>query len=61
MDHGSCLEAKIKYYCKSDIYKQIVLILSHLSNSAQGTRGSYFQAQLYILALEQARVLILSK
>ena len=27
---------KIKQYCTSDIYKQIVLILSCLSDSAQG-------------------------
>ena len=39
----------------------IVLILSHLSDSAQGRRGSYFKHRLYISALEQARVLILGK
>ena len=43
-----------------DIYKQIVLILSCLSDSAQGRRGSYFQAHALYL-LEQARVLIIGK
>ena len=55
------LGAKIQLYCTSDIYKQTVLILSRLSDSKQGRRGSYFQAQAFISALEQARVLILSK
>ena len=33
-----------------------------MSDSPQGRRGSYFQAQaLYISALEQARMLILGK
>ena len=46
--------------------KQIVLILSRLSDSVQGRRDSYFQVhiikhRLYISALEQARVLILGK
>ena len=45
----------------SDIYKQIVLILSRLSDSAADRRGSYFQHRLYISALEQARVVILGK
>ena len=43
------------------VYKQIVLILSRLSDSAQGNRGSYFQAQASYLSLEQAGVLILGK
>ena len=36
-------------------------MLSHLSDSAQGRKGSYFKHRLYISALEQARVLILGK
>ena len=39
----------------------MILILSGLSDSAPGKRGSYFYAQAYISALEQARVLILGK
>ena len=53
------LGAKIQQYRTSDIYKQIILILSRLSDSAPGKRGSYFQAKLYISFLEQARMLIL--
>ena len=48
----------------SDIYEQIVFILSRLSDSAQGRRGSQAQAfkhRLYFSALEQARMLILGK
>ena len=45
------LEAKIRQYCTSDIYKQIILILSRLSDSAPGKRGSYFQAQALYLSL----------
>ena len=38
------------------------LFLSRLCDSAQGRRGSYFQAQaLYLSLREQARVLILGK
>ena len=33
------------------IYKNIVLILSQLSDSAQGKGGSYFQAQALYLSL----------
>ena len=39
------LEANIQQYRTSDIYKQIILILSRLSDSEPGKRGSYFQAQ----------------
>ena len=35
----------------TSIYKQIVSILSCLSDSAQGRRGSYFQAQALCLSL----------
>ena len=35
----------------SDIYKQTVLILPSLSDSAQGSRGSYFQAKALYLSL----------
>ena len=38
-------------YRTSDIYKQIILILSRLSDSAPGKRGSYFQAQALYLSL----------
>ena len=56
------LEAKIQQYCASDIYKQIILILSRLSDSAPGKREVHiFKHRLYISALEQARVLIQSK
>ena len=44
----------------SDICKQIVLILSRLSDSVQGIGEVHiFKHRLYISALEQARVLIL--
>ena len=61
LSSGSCQGVKIKWYCISDIYKQIALILSRLSDYAQGSRGSYFKHRLYISASEQARVLILGK
>ena len=48
---GSCKEAKIQQYRTSDIYKQIIFILSCLSDSAPGKRGSYFQAQALYLSL----------
>ena len=35
----------------SDIYKQIIFILSRLSDSAPGKRGSYFQAQAVYMYL----------
>ena len=38
-------------YCTSDIYKQMFLFLSHSSDSVQGRRGSYFQAQALYLSL----------
>ena len=38
-------------YRTSDICKQILLILSRLSDSAPGKRGSYFQAQALYLGL----------
>ena len=43
-------ETKIQWSCKYDIYKQTVLILSLLSDSAQGRRGLYFQAQALYLS-----------
>ena len=39
----------------------MILIWSPLSDSAQGRRGSYFQAQTLYLSLEQVRVLIIGK
>ena len=51
LSFGSCQEVKIKLYCTSDIYKQIELILSRLSDSVQGQGGSYFQAQALYLSL----------
>ena len=51
LSYGSCQKAKIQYYCTPDIYKQIVLILSCLSDSVPGRRGSYFQTQTLYLFL----------
>ena len=48
---GSCQAVKIEPYCTSDFYKEIILILSRLSDSVQGRRGSYFQAQALYLGL----------
>ena len=42
----------MQQYRTSDIYKQIVLILSRLSDSAPGKRGSYLQAQALYLSLK---------
>ena len=44
-------DAKIPKYYTSGIYKQIVLILSRLSDSVQGRRGSYFEAQALYFSL----------
>ena len=52
-------DSVVSYIC--NLSKQTVLILSRLSDSAQGRRGSYFKHSLYISALEQDRVLILGK
>ena len=51
LSSGSCQEAKIRQYRTSDIYKQIVLILSRLSDSAPGKKGSYLQEQALYLSL----------
>ena len=37
--------AEIQKHCTSDIYKQIVTIMSSTSDSAQGRRSLCFQAQ----------------
>ena len=39
----------------------MILTLSRLSDSVQARRGLYFKDRLYILALKQARMLILGK
>ena len=51
LSSGSCKGVKIKEYCTSDIYKQFVLILSRLSDSAQGRRYLYFRAHAVYLSL----------
>ena len=51
LSSGSCSETKIQQYRTSDISKQIILILSRLSDSAPGRRASYFQAQALYLSL----------
>ena len=51
LSSGSCQEAKIQQYRTSDIYKQIILILSRLSDSAPGNRGSCFKAHALYLSL----------
>ena len=51
LDHAT--ELKLSTICTSDIHKQIVLVLSRLSDSTQH--------MLFISALEQAGVLILGK
>ena len=51
LSSGSCSETKIQQYRTSDISKQIILILSRLSESAPGRRASYFQAQALYLSL----------